>query len=265
MNCPEVEERDIPELYLLDRLTESERDEFEKHYFECESCFSQLQTGFMIQAELQRQPSRRTKTGGALLRRAWAWTPAFVTVVLLLAVGIWWYSARRQSSEQISSFPPKANPEAKAQSQLPLPAVLSLEELARVEPPAYSPLLLRGPEDAGQEAFHKAMQYYVKGDYTNAIRGLRVATNASPKTARFNFYLGVCYLLTDQTDLAIEFLRKTTSLGDSAYSEPAHFYLAKAYLKKKDVPSAEDELQAAIQLHGNNEVAAGEILRQLRK
>jgi TolA-binding protein len=180
-------------------------------------------------------------------------------------VGIWWYSARRQSSEQISSFPPKANPEAKAQSQLPLPAVLSLEELARVEPPVYSPLLLRGPEDEGQEAFRQAMQYYVKGDYAKAIHGLRAAAKASPEAARFNFYLGICYLLTGQTDLAIKFLRGATSPGDSAYSEPAHFYLAKAYLKKKDVSRAEDELQAAIQLHGNNEVAAGEILRQLRK
>ena len=52
MNCKEVEERDILQEYLLDRLTESERGEFEKHYFECGACFSQLQTELTAQAEL---------------------------------------------------------------------------------------------------------------------------------------------------------------------------------------------------------------------
>ena len=55
MNCQEVEERDILEGYLLNRLSEAERDEFELHYFECESCVSLLQTGLTVQAELQRQ------------------------------------------------------------------------------------------------------------------------------------------------------------------------------------------------------------------
>jgi TolA-binding protein len=266
MNCQEVEERDISELYLLDRLTEAERDEFEKHYFECESCFAQLQAGLTVQAELQRQPLARSQAGGALLRRMWAWTPAFVIVALLFAVGIWWYSARGHlPSQQASSSPPRTTPEVSGQPQPPSPPATSLEELARVEPPPYTGIVLRGAEDEAHEAFRKAMQYYVKGDYANAIPGLRVAVKGSPRTARFDFYLGACYSLTDQTDLAIESFRRTISLGEPAYSEPAHFYLAKAYLRKKNVSAAENELQATMQLHGGKEGEAGEILRQLRK
>lgn len=264
MNCKEVEERDILERYLLDRLSEAERDEFELHYFECESCFSQLETQRMVQAELQRQPLTRSQTGGPLPRWMWAWTPAFVTVALIFAVGIWWYSARKQSSQQISSSPTTAGPETTAQSQPPSSAP-SLEELARVEPPPYFAVVLRGGEDETQQTFRKAMQYYVKGDYTHAIPGLRTAVQASPRTAGFNFYLGACYLLTDQTDLAIESFRKTVSLGDPTYSERAHFYLAKAYLRRKEIIAAEDELQKAAQLHGSMEAEAGEILHQLRK
>jgi TolA-binding protein len=265
MNCTEVEERDVPELYLLDRLTEAERDEFEKHYFECASCFAQLQAGLMVQAELQHQPLMRTQTGGASLRRAWAWTPAFVTVVLLLAVGVGWYSARNRLSPQTSSSRPDAKPEGGAQSQPSSPTAPSLEELAQVRPPAYKPVVLRGAEDEAHEAFRKAMQYYVKGDYVNATPGLRIAVKASPRTARFGFYLGACYLLTDQTDLAVESFHRTISLGEPAYSEPAHFYLAKAYLRKKNIPAAENELEATIQIHGNNEGEARKILRQLRE
>jgi TolA-binding protein len=266
MNCREVEEQDISERYLLDRLSELEREEFEKHYFECASCFSQVQTGLALQAELRHQPLMPAQARGASLRSMWAWTPAFVASVLLLVVGIWWYSSHnRQPSQQASLPPPKASSEAPVQSQPSSPAAPSFEELARVEPPPYSAAVLRGAENEGQEAFRKAMQFYLKGDYAHAIPGVRAAAKTSPETASFNFYLGACHLLVGQTDPAIVSFRKTVSLGDSAYSESAHFYLAKAYLRKKEVTSAEDELQKTVRLHGSLEAEAREIIRQLRK
>lgn len=262
MNCQEVEEREILDGYLLDRLPEPEREEFEKHYFECASCFSQLQTRLAVQAELQRQAVMPARARGVGLRLVWAWTPAFATVALLL-VGVWWYSAQRHTpSQQASSSPPAASPGRPIPSPTPSP---SIEELARVEPPPYSEIVLRGAEDEGQEAFRTAMQNYSKEDYAKAIPGLQTAVKANPQAASFNFYLGACYLLTDRTDPAIVYLRKTISLGNPAYSESAHFYLAKVYLKRKEVSDAEEELQKVVQLHGSRETEAGEIIRQLRK
>ena len=110
-----------------------------------------------------------------------------------------------------------------------------------------------------------AMQNYATKDYPKAIPGLRAALKANPQAPSFNFYLGAGYLLTDRTDPAIVYLRKTISLGNPAYSESAHFYLAKAYLKKKDVSAAEEELQKTVQFHGSRETEAEEILRELRK
>ena len=264
MNCTEVEEREILERYLLDRLTEPEREEFEKHYFECGTCFAQVQTGLALQTELRRQPAMPVRARGASLLRTWVWAPAFAAIVILLTAGIWWYSARnRQPLQQVAAPPPKVIPNVPVKVQSPS-TTPSLEELARVEPPPYSGVVLRGADDEGQEAFRKAMQYYVKEDYAHAIPGVRAAAEASPQTASFRFYLGACYLLSGQTDLAIVSFRKTVSLGDSAYSESAHFYLAKAYLGKKDVARAQDELQRTVQFHGSLEAPAAEILRQLR-
>jgi len=109
------------------------------------------------------------------------------------------------------------------------------------------------------------MQYYLKGDYAKAIPGLRAAVKARPQSARYRFYMGACYLLTEQVDSAIEALSKTVSLGDPAYSEPAHFYLAKAYLRENDVPTAKQELQTTVRLGGSRAEEAQEILRQLGK
>jgi len=270
MICREVEEQDILEAYLLDRLTEPEREEFEKHYFECASCFSQLQTGLTVQEDLRRQPPLPKQARGASLRDAWVWAPAFATILVILSAGIWWYSAQKgRLSQQAVTSPTKANPEVSVQPQTPLAAPSvhssSMQELARVEPPPYSAVVLRGTEDAPHEAFRNAMQNYVKGDYAYAIPGVRVAVKASPRVPRFNFYLGACYLLTGQTDSAIVSFRKTVSLGDPAYSESAHFYLAKAYLSKNEVSAAKVELRTTVRLRGDHEAEAGDILSQLPK
>ena len=266
MNCNEVEEREILEAYLLDRLTEPEREEFEKHYFECTSCFSQLQTRLAVQSELQRQPVMPARARGAGFHLSWTWTPAFVTVALLLAVGVWWYSAQKHTPSQRASLsPPTASPEVSVPSTPPSSTAPSLEELARVEPPPYSEIVLREAEEEGQEAFRTAMKNYSKEDYVKAIPGLRAAVNANPQAASFNFYLGACYLLTGQTDPAVASFRNTIALGNPAYSEAAHFYLAKAYLKKKEVSAAEEELQKTVRLHGGMEAEAQAILLQLSK
>jgi TolA-binding protein len=264
MNCKKVEERNILEGYLLDRLTEPEREEFEKHYFECGSCFSQLQTGLALQTELRRQPAMAAQARGAGLRRAWVWAPAFAAIVIVLSAGIWRNSAHNRPPLQQVAAPPKVNPSVPVQVQSPS-AAPSLEELARVEPPTYSAVVLRSAEDESHETFHKAMQFYLSRDYTHAIPGVRAAAKANPQTASFNFYLGACYLLTGQTDPAIVSFRQTVSLGDPAYSESAHFYLAKAFLQKREVARAKDELQKTVQFHGSLEAPAAEILRQLPK
>ena len=75
MNCREVEEQDIVERYFLGQLTDLQRDEFEQHYFECDVCSSQLQTGHAIQEGLRHHPATRSRERGAWTRRKWFWMP----------------------------------------------------------------------------------------------------------------------------------------------------------------------------------------------
>ena len=261
MNCREVEEQDILERYILDHLNSTDRDSFEQHYFGCDSCFSKLQIELAVREELQRHAPLQARAGGAFLRQIWSWGPALVVCVLLLVVAAWRYTARREQprQESISSI---GSPQAVNQARATAP---SLDELARVEPPPYNAMLLRGPEDEAGAKFDRAMQRYSKGDYAGAISGLRAAVKADPENSRFNFYLGASYLITGQIDPAISCLQKVITLNDSSYREPAHFYLAKAYLKTKNILKAEEQLRATADLAGGNAVEARELLRQLGK
>ena len=56
------------------------------------------------------------------------------------------------------------------------------------------------------------------------------------------FYLGISQLVTGNPDEAIDQLSKVTS-QESPYSEEGHWFLAKAFLKKRDFRSARTELE----------------------
>ena len=264
MNCREVEEQDIVERYFLGQLTDLQRDEFEQHYFECDVCSAELQTEYAVQEELRHHPLLRSRERGAWIRQKWFWMPAFALLAsmsLLLITGIWWHARKLRSQLAVSQIPvtkPAAEPNRGRATSGP-----NLEELARVQPPPYSAVLLRGAEDEAQVDFDNAMRQYVKGAYPGAIPGLRAAVKASPRTARYSFYLGACYLMTGQTDTAIASLQRTISLNETHYSQQAHYYLAKAYLQEKDVSHAKEQLQLTVKFGGSMAVEADEMLRQL--
>jgi tetratricopeptide (TPR) repeat protein len=263
MSCSEVEEQNMAERYLLDQVTEAERDEFEKHYFACRSCFDRLQTHLALQSELRLQ-TPPASTVAFRPRPSWTWAASLAAALLLIGVGVWWASANlRGPSHAAASSSASASPGA-------APATASageppIEQLARVEPPPYAGVVLRGVEDPSQRRFREAMQHYARGDYRAAIPGLLAAVEASPGTPRFRFYLGACYLLTHQTDRAIETLQKAATRDDPAYTEASHFYLAKARLANRDVSDAEAELRETIRMGGAHEAEARTILRQLGK
>jgi tetratricopeptide (TPR) repeat protein len=261
MNCRDVEENDILESYVLDRLTDSEREAFEQHYFECDSCFAQLETGLAVREELRRLPVTQKPKRAVFFRRIEIWVPVFAALVLMFGIGLKWQTGRKQQQSKLAALPPIVSRPPSAPPQ----SLVSLDKLARAEAPPYYESLLRGAEDDAQSSFREAMRHYSRQDYAGSIPGLRAAVEASPQNARFHFYLGACYLLTTQTNSAIASFRRVIFLDNPAYSEAAHFYLAKAYLQNEDVSDAEEDLRATVKFGGSRAGEAQEILRQLGK
>jgi tetratricopeptide (TPR) repeat protein len=144
------------------------------------------------------------------------------------------------------------------------PGRSSLAELARFDPPTYTPAVLRGAQDEAMRKFRAAMKHYRQGEYARAITGLREAAKLNPKDAGALFFLGVSYLLSGQTDDGIAALQQSVALGDTPYLEDAHYYLAKAFLHKNDLAGAEAELQKTVQLKGDLESKAQELAQSIQ-
>lgn len=245
MNCHDIRKRELIERYLVGALNESEQEAFERHYFECAECFEALKDYRDLQAELQRMgPSIRAEPLRGSGLRPWFLPASAAIAVLVLALGLWQW------------FPWEIRPS-------PSTMIPSLNALARLEPPPYTPATLRGSGDDARRQFREAMNHYVEGDYGAAIPGLLSASKLDANAPDISFFLGICHLLEDQTDAGAESLRKTVDLGDSPYLEEAHFYLAKAFLQQADLASAKAELLKTIELEGKLEGEARHLLQTL--
>jgi len=283
MACTWTERDEAFEGYLCDSLSPEDRDAFEAHYFECAACFDKLQTYQALRAEL-RAGAAEVPATPVDRARAWRWAlvPAAAALVVLAAFALWLRgsapvvpegtvavapvpaSPAPATAPQAPTVPPPAAPAAAEPERKPAsPAVVALSVLARVEAPIYIPVALRGPRDEAAERFEAAMRHYVNGDYAGAIPVLSGAADLNPNATHVVFFLAICHLLTDRVGAAIEGLQKTIALGESAYLEEAHFYLAKARLRQGDVQAARRDLRQTIERRGRLEGDARRLLAQL--
>jgi TolA-binding protein len=147
---------------------------------------------------------------------------------------------------------------------LPEP-LLTITELARFDAPGYIAPTLRSSTDPARQQFRDAMTAYQSGRYRAAIAGFRAAVDLDASAPDSNFFLGVCYLLVDETDAGIHSLRNTIALGDSPFLEEAYFYLAKALLRQNQLAAAQQQLRQVIRLNGDRQNEARRLSEQLSR
>ena len=269
MNCVDVRREELVERYLLGQLDGAERDAFERHFFECDACFEEVDNMRALQGELRRLRGRDRAAVWARRRPLWAAVAA--AVVLLLLVG-WWTLRPTSAPEPGPSPVARVAPTPSQAHSAATPTLPSkpdrdaiLAELGRVDPPPFGSVILRGTPSEARRHFREAMQDYARGDYAAAIPGLRHAADLDAGAPDILFFLGACYLLTGQTDLAIAQLRATIALGDTPFLEEARFYLAKAHVRAGDLEAAGMELREVIALEGELRDEAAGLLETLEQ
>lgn len=270
MDCARVAREEILEAYLVGRLNEEDRQAFEEHYFECAGCFDELQTLQAIQGELR---STGAEVPARTSRPLLAWAPiAGLAAAVVVAVGavLWLRPAPGPRPLETARTPPASqapSPERPI-AQQPGPSVASepsLEQLARIEPPRYEPPTFRGAPDEATARFQRGMEHYRKTDYARAVDELRGAFELDHDAPHIAFFLGISELMAAEDGAAIVALRRTIELGDSAYLEDAHWYLAKAFIRRKDLDAAGTHLKTLIQLRGARSGEARRLLTQLER
>jgi tetratricopeptide (TPR) repeat protein len=263
MDCAKVVREEIAERYLMDGLSDEDRIAFEEHYFECARCFEELAALQAIQAELRRPGAEHEPSARHSLLR---WAPAAgLAAALVIALGVVVWMREPAITEQ-----PSPNRKTETLPKPPQPGRVvtpepSLEQLARVDPAQYEPPTLRDVPDEATARFLRGMEHYRKADYANALEDLRGAAQSDPDAAHIQFFLGVTHLMLGQDDAAIQRLRAAVALGDTPFLEDAHFYLAKALLRQKNVNAAQTELKTVVTLNGIRSQEAQQLLNDIER
>jgi predicted Zn-dependent protease len=187
--------------------------------------------------------------------RFWFSIYAFTAFILTIAVVVFAWLASESRKEAGEGRTANAHPTRGGQ----IPEE-RLQLLSRFEPPAYS----AGDPAKEPRAFGTAMTRYANRDYAGAIPGLRAVSSAQPDFWEARFYLGICYLLTNQAAEGIAQLRAVTASPPSSWVEKSRFYAAKALLGQGDRVGAQQQLDVVIALAGSLEPQARALLAQIQ-
>ena len=274
IDCDRVVEDEIAERYLHGRLSETLQEAYERHYFDCERCFEELETYRVIQEALRRSAAQSSEPSALWHRgpvRAWALAAAVIVVVagLAMLVRLDAPSGPRLSPVEDAGEEPDGSPDgttpqrAEDRTNRPDEAARQLDRLAGVEPPPYSPVTLRGDRTGADSAFREAMQSYLEGRYDLAADGLADAAALDPGRPDIAFFHGASLLLVGKVDEALAALQSTLQLGDSPFFEEAHFYRAKACLANRDPSAARDHLRRVVDAGGPLAAEAQSLLDEL--
>jgi tetratricopeptide (TPR) repeat protein len=251
MKTEEAVERELFEDYLLGRLGGTEREEFERLYFEDEECFARLQAFLDAHAELTAVPAAGARRRPRSLP-VWALSAA----AALGVAGVGWAVLQRAPPPTTTGVP-TPTPEPVATATPPAGPLLG-----ETVPPSYAPLALRGVS-ASERDFREAMEPYQAGSWAEAIARLEPLARRTPEDAALRFFLGACYLLTERYAEGAAELEAVVRLGPSPYLEEALVYRARALAGAGDLAGARGELEAAAALGGDLEPLARELLARL--
>ena len=104
LNCVNVVQEDIAEKYLLDRLNDTDKEDYERHFFECDRCFVELETYRALRGELSRKV---VATDVHSIERPfavpWRWTAA-AAVVVLTASSSWLLVKDKRLESQLQNI-----------------------------------------------------------------------------------------------------------------------------------------------------------------
>jgi len=243
--CKKGADQEIMERYLTGRLSLEEAEAFEQHLLECQSCFSELQWRHAAASELRRQAARPAVSSGRTINYGWRFATAAAAVMILMAALVYLFFLSRG-----------LKPDSEA----------VIDQLASLgQPPLYLPSTIRGAKSQpALELFAKGMREYANQKYHDAVPLLESAARLDPDHLPTAFYLGISYLILDQPDAGIPWLVKVVRADPNPYAEEGHWYLSKAYFKKRDLDLARRELEAVVGLNGSYADTAQKSLERLK-
>ena len=117
--------------------------------------------------------------------------------------------------------------------------------------------------EAAQQQLNQAAQSYEAEEFELALPVFESLLEQSPENMALQFYKAYCELELEQYQLAEQSFVVILENGDSAYVQPAEWYLVKVYLAKEEIAKAKNLLQKIVKERGDFSQPANQLLERL--
>jgi tetratricopeptide (TPR) repeat protein len=250
MDCDQINARDVIERYLSGELSDTERQDFEDHYFECADCFEILRIARALRMSADPAKSRFWARFTFPSRFRLAFWPIGALIAIVLVGTIYWNRPASKVAPSHGNVDGHAD-SVVARSPVGTPSSEELSKLPSQMLHAGAPLEKEKAQVQIRKGVSQAtMARCSAGDYAGGIKELQAAAKPKLNALELNLDIGECYVFANQPDKAIANLEKAVSPDAPSLAEQAHYYLARAYLQKNDPASARKELEFTIGFHG---------------
>lgn len=252
MTCKQVEEQDILEGYLHNRLAREVRDEFEEHYFVCETCFTQLQTMRAAVPVLAAMPPPPTPI------KQDRWWMYFGAIAAAAAILVAIFGVRPRGVDV------KAPPSGATVASAPT-AERKILPLGEIEPPPFPTAVFRGDSTtAHPAALLTGASLYRARSWSAAAAAFKEVERRDPGAPIAVHFYAISLLLDNKVTDAIAAFDRVIGVGEaSPYLEEARCYRAQALVLAGRLEDARAELERTIALRGDYEDKARALLARL--
>jgi tetratricopeptide (TPR) repeat protein len=176
--------------YLREELCEKEKQEFEKHYFECDKCYLELKLNEKLHKKNVKIVLRDKKP-------RLVFKPLLIFSSFLIILVSSFFIIKEANQKHI------------------------LLKISYFTPPVYIESETRNP--SGNELFSQAMIYYNNTKFSKSLNTLNQikCIDNNPKVL---FFKGICYLLNDQYKNAIKNFNLIIKNANPSYYDEAIYY-----------------------------------------
>jgi hypothetical protein len=153
IDCPYIDREDQVLSYLSNKLPPKEAEAFERHYFECDRCWHEVQRALELRAAIARASARPVTVVPTRTTRAMPWRWLAAAAMVVFGLSLWQFAFRTQSPGQPIASQPSPSvtapvaPTPSASEPAAKPAPQSVQSEPVLRSPSGATLLPRATTD----------------------------------------------------------------------------------------------------------------------
>lgn len=266
MKCNNPKMSKLVRAYSLGLLSKDEIEQVEAHLLSCDACLQEIYALAPVHEMLVEMPAEYWTEFAPRPSRIKKYLIAVRNVFLNPVHALYDFIHNRKL---LYVFAPAMTAAIALIIILSLSLPHTVSKFAMLQSYTYTDYNIKSLQNLSAETpFEKAIEYYKTENYEKAVPLFRAQLKIDPESSVAHFYLGVSYLMLDQTHKGIDHIDIAKNYFEyhdqKKMVEACYWYLGNAYLQMEKESKAKGFFKELVEMQGIYEKQAGEQLKRIK-